>query len=1183
MTHAPRPVLCPATLRRTLAALSAAALVAVAGCAAPTSGDLASRAQRESQRETRGSFAGVAVPPGLPPERFAPAENADASTPASDIASAARADAPAPRDPNPDALRAYIAGRSALVDGDAARAVEALERAVDADPEASAAWRDLGEARRDAGDRFGSDAAHRQAIEINPNERRSLVRLGLDAAARREFDRAVELLARIDLHERPGDPAEPYLIHAALGQSLIETGRLAAGAELLAQGVDLPDHFSRPTLFQNDLSQLYRSRGDAWTAVGDARVRLDQPAAAMHAYDRASELPSFDPVGLLARRIYALLAAQRPASAAAALIAAVTADGLTLEDQHLRLIAYLREQTPAGARIGEAIERELAAAAAALTASDLRRVSGRLALARAAALPDAQAAAVLRERLASVPGDSAAITQLLARTNAGSPAALAEQVAALIDASPLNERAYTRTAIRLAGDAQALYDALPAEPATNGGALLRARLAAALGRADESEETLTDVIDDDPSFTPAVSALAELLLRQRRYDEASAVIERLDETAGEPALLAKAQGLAGLGRASEAVELLTAGADAPGASADLVYELGGLLERLGDFEGAARRYTHAVALDRLMEAAHAARIRLYNQGAPLADRDRMFAAVRDLREAIPSARTLRWLRAQELASSGQYGAAERALRDLAEEGDDPLVERALVSVWIATSSPDRAEEWLREKLVDRPDDAGLVSQLARAVAAQGRHAEAATLLEHAIEVQPNDASLSIQLESLLRDHLGRGDEADELTLGRLASAPPSLNAGLQEAAVWLRREQYEDAAHAVTRGLQTTGVVRPDELRGALAVAQTIGARSQVDPAVRPLAIGVLDAISARNSELPEAAHRLRAILMVLDGASPEAVRAVVARAYQDLGDEANDTATAAAQAFVQQQRAGDGAAFLESLVTARPTLNEPLVTLWLSLVWQFPEPTRAERFVGFLLERGAATNTLRTTFNQPDTELSEDESAGEIAQQIAEQYARLGDPDATEAMYRVVLRFNPLHVMANNNLGYQLLVRGGDLDEAERMIEHAYEGDPNSAAVVDSLGWVRYLKGVVEDETDASGLVVREGAIGLLERAIALGLADQDPGVFEIHLHLGDAYWRAGQEELAVEQWRAGRLAAQALAQLMGENTPEEVSNVAEDARERLDAAQRGADPVIAPIASETTNAPSTEPGGAR
>ncbi len=1182
MTNA-RAVLCPATLRFYAGALTAAVLVALAGCAAPSSGDLAGRAQRESQRETRGSFAGVAVPPGLPPERFAPATTPDAYTPASEIASSARVEAPAPRDPNPDALRAYIAGRSALVDGDASRAVEALERAVDADPEAAAAWRDLGEARREAGDRFGSDAAHRQAITINPNERRSLVRLGLDAAARREFDRAIDLLARIDLHARPGDPAEPYLVHAALGQSLIETGRLTAGAELLAQGVDLPEHFSRPTLFPNDLSQLYRSRGDAWTAVGDARARLDEPAAALHAYERASELPSFDPVGLLARRIYALLAAGRPASAGAALIGAVASDGLTLEDQHLRLIAYLREETPPGARIGDAIERELAAAAAALTTSDRRRLDGRLALARAAALPDARAAAVLRERLASEPGDSAAISQLLARTNAGSPAALAEQVAALIDASPLNERAYTRTAVRLAGDAQSLYDALPDIPATSGGALLRARLAAALDRTDEAEETLTDVIDADPTFTPAVSALAELLLSQRRYEEASAVVERLDESAGEPALLAKAHGLAGLGRASEAVDLLRAGADAPGASANLVYELGGLLERLGDFEGAARRYTHAVALDRLMESAHAARIRLFNQGSPLADRERMFAAVRDLREAIPSARTLRWLRAQELASSGQYGAAERALRELAEEGEDPLVERALVSVWIATSSPDRAEAWLREKLVERPDDSALVSQLARAVAAQGRHGEAATLIERTLEGQPNDASLSIQLEALLRDHLGRGDEADELTLSRLASVPPSLNAGLQEAAVWLRREHYEEAAHAVTRGLSTTNAVRPDELRGALAVAQTIGARSQVDPSVRPLAIGVLDAISARNSELPEAAHRLRAILMVLDGASSEAVRAVVARAYQDLGDEANDTATAAAQAFVQQQRAADGAAFLEALVSSRPTLNEPLVTLWLSLVWQFPDPAGAERFVGFLLERGAATNTLRTTFNQPNTELSEDESAGEIAQQIAEQYARAGDPDATEAMYRVVLRFNPLHVMANNNLGYQLLVRGGDLDEAERMIQHAYEGDPNSAAVVDSLGWVRYLKGVVEDETDESGLVLREGAIGLLERAIAIGLADKDPGVFEIHLHLGDAYWRAGQQELAIEQWKAGRLAAQALAQLMGENTPEDVTAVAEQARERLDAAQHGGEPAVAPLASETAEAPSHEPGEAR
>jgi len=1176
MTHARAAALAPSRrapfFRACARVLTASVLLAVAGCAASSSSlDLAARAQTEAQTEPRGSFAGVAVPPGLPDDHFAPASSPDARTPAEDILADAAAASPEPREPNEAALRHYIRGRSAVVDGDGERAVAALEQAVEEDPESSAAWRELGEARRMTGDRFGADAAHRTAIDLNPNERRSLVRLGLDAAARREFGRAVDLLARINVQERPGDPAEPYLIRAALGQSLIETGRLAAGAELLAQGVDLPQGFSRPTLFPNDLSQLYRSQADLWTIAGDAWSRLDEPARALHAYERASELPTFDPVGLLARRLYALLATDRPATAASELLRAVTRDGLTLEDQHLRLIAYLREQTPARARIGEAIEKELVSAAAALDPSARERIAGRLALARAAALPDAAAAAALRERLAQEPGDSAAITQLLARTNAGSASALAEQVAALIEASPLNERVYTRTAIRLAGGARSLYESLPDEPTSSGGALLRARLASALERYDEAEETLTDVIDADPSFAPGVSALAELLLRQRRLVEASAVIERLDEAAGEPALLAKAQGLASLGRLSEAVTLLSGAADSERASARVAFELGALLERLGDFEDAASRYTQAVGLDPLMEGAHAALVRLYNQNGPLADREKMYTAVRDLREAIPSARTLRWLRAQELAGSGQYGAAERALRELAEEGDDPLVERALVSVWIATSSADRAEAWLREKLEDRPDDVGLVSQLARAIAAQGRHAQAASLLEGRLESHPNDETLLLQLEGLYRENLGRAEDADELTLRRLENAPPSLSAGLQEAAVRLRREDFAEAGHAVLRSLREARSVRPDELRGALAVAQTIGARSQTDPTVRPLAIGIIDGVSERSAVLPEAAHRLRTILMVLDGASAQEIAGAVGRAFQDVGDAAVETATGAVQAFVQQQRPRDASEFLATLLSGRPGVNEQLVQLWIGVVGQFPDPVGAERLIELLVDRNTAAYTLRNALNQQDVkEMGEEDAAAEIAQLLADQYSQAGDDEATDTMYRLALRYNPAHVMANNNLGYKLLSQGGDLAEAERMIETAYNGDPDAAAVVDSLGWVRYLRGELSNTTNASGEVERLGAVGLLERAVELALAADDAGIFEIHLHLGDAYWRSGQREEALDQWRSGLQSAESLTQLMGERTPDSVHEAREGALERVRAVEGGEDPPVAPIEGE-------------
>ena len=1159
--------------------------VLVVGCGSAEKAGLAEQAERESGREAAGTFVGVATPPGLAAERFAPATGELARATLDEIYESARVETPDQGEPDERALRRYIAGRSALVDGDARRAVGLLEQAVEADPEAAAAWRDLGEARRAAGDRFGADAAHRRALEINPNERRSLLRLGLEAATRRDFERAVELLARIDLFAHPGDPAEPALVRAALGQSLIETGRLAAGAELLAQGVDLPEFFGRPTLYANELGLLYRSRAESWTAAGDAYVRLDDPAMALGAYERAAELPTFDAVGLLSRRMYALLAAGRPSSAGAALVEAVTAEGLTLEDQHIALIGYLREAAPARARIGASIERELVEAAEGLSAEERRAVAGRLALARAAALEDDAAAVVLRERLAAAPGDLDAIRQLLARTGDGSAAALAEQTARLIDASPLNERAYTRTAVRLAGGAQELLDALPAELESQGGALLRARLLGRLGRVDEAEEVLTDVIGEDASFAPGVSALAELLLAQGRVEEAAVVVDRLDARAGEPALLAKAQGLAGTGRVTRAVELLTEAADEAGASAVVAYQLGSLLERLGDAEGAAARYGQAASVDPLLEEAHAARIRLFSQNGALADREKLFAAVRDLRGAIPSARTLRWLRAQELAASGQYGAAERALRDLAEEGDDPLVERALVAVWIGTSSGDTAEAWLREKLEDRPGDAGLMGLLARALAAQGKHEEAAEELRAVLDRRPEDAGVSLQLEGLLREQLGRPEKADELALARLENAPPSVAVGLQEAGVWLRRERYAEAAEAVERSVRRAGRVTPEELRGSLAVAQSIGNRSQEDAALRGLAVGILDALGELDTELPEGAHRLRAILVVLDGGTPEEARAAVARAYRDLGGEADETARAAAQAFVQQERQEDAAAFVESLVVSQAAVNETLVSLWIGLVAQFPNPESAERMIDFLLERRAAEATLQRVFTR-EIDLTEQEAAGELAHAMAQQYGGGVDDEAAEAMYRVALRHNPRHVMANNNLGYQMLVERRNLAEAERMIEIAYEGEPNSAAVVDSLGWARYLRGVIEDETDEMGLVVREGAIGLLERAVEIGVGESDPGVFEIRIHLGDAYWRAGREELALEQWRMGRVAAQALVQNIGVNAPPEITEAIAGATARLEAAEMGAAPPVAALADEAgegAQALETAPGEAR
>lgn len=97
------------------------------------------------------------------------------------------------------------------------------------------------------------------------------------------------------------------------------------------------------------------------------------------------------------------------------------------------------------------------------------------------------------------------------------------------------------------------------------------------------------------------------------------------------------------------------------------------------------------------------------------------------------------------------------------------------------------------------------------------------------------------------------------------------------------------------------------------------------------------------------------------------------------------------------------------------------------------------------------------------------------------------------------------------NYLGYALLERREQLDRAEELIRRASEMQPDSAAITDSLGWVMFVRGNVDD------------AIPVLERAV-IG----DPDEPTINEHLGDAYWAAGRRRDARFAWRAALVTAE-------------------------------------------------------
>lgn len=111
---------------------------------------------------------------------------------------------------------------------------------------------------------------------------------------------------------------------------------------------------------------------------------------------------------------------------------------------------------------------------------------------------------------------------------------------------------------------------------------------------------------------------------------------------------------------------------------------------------------------------------------------------------------------------------------------------------------------------------------------------------------------------------------------------------------------------------------------------------------------------------------------------------------------------------------------------------------------------------------------------------------------------------DKAEADFRQALSLSPDEPLVLNYLGYSMIEKKVNLNEALNMVKKAVELKPNDGYIVDSLGWAYFQLGDYE-----------EAAIQL-ERAVDLNPAD--PIIGE---HLGDAYWRVGRTLEAKFQWQ--------------------------------------------------------------
>jgi Flp pilus assembly protein TadD len=115
------------------------------------------------------------------------------------------------------------------------------------------------------------------------------------------------------------------------------------------------------------------------------------------------------------------------------------------------------------------------------------------------------------------------------------------------------------------------------------------------------------------------------------------------------------------------------------------------------------------------------------------------------------------------------------------------------------------------------------------------------------------------------------------------------------------------------------------------------------------------------------------------------------------------------------------------------------------------------------------------------------------------------GQKDKARPLYEQVLKIQPDHPLALNNLAYMLADTGADLDQALTMAQRAKQKLPRDSNVADTLGWI-YIKKNLSDS-----------AISIFKELVRI-----EPDRSTYHYHLAMAFAQKGDKPAAKKELEA-------------------------------------------------------------
>ena len=422
-----------------------------------------------------------------------------------------------------------------------------------------------------------------------------------------------------------------------------------------------------------------------------------------------------------------------------------------------------------------------------------------------------------------------------------------------------------------------------------------------------------------------------------------------------------------------------------------------------------------------------------------------------------------------LLRDGDEAAALAQLRQLLPRLD-PQRGVMQIAALLTQQPAQRSLNLLRQLLGDRQDrDARYAyAHLAHRL---GEQEQAATTLGELLRQQPND-SAALQLLAAVQQRRGDNDSAI-ITLQRLLQLQPNdADARLRLAKLLVATEQLP----AARQQFQTLLQQRPDS--------------ADIHYALGLLALEAADAATAKPhfERLLELNQHRNESLFALGQIAELAQQWQVAIDHYSAIDESEGDRQRRAQlriaAIIDQQEGLEAALnYLDQLplIGVDETIHRELAAA--ELLQQHQQPTAA-------LAR--YDSALQLHPDQPD-----------LLYARAMLAAQLQRFDALERDLKRLIQLQPDHAQALNALGYTLADRNRQLDDAARYIEHAYSLQPEEPAILDSMGWLRYRQGRLQE------------AVSYLQQALAL----QQDG--EIAAHLGEVLWQMGERAAAEQVWQ--------------------------------------------------------------